>query len=276
MLKSVAKKALPVVGGALGSMVAPGIGTALGSKLGSMASGLFEVELEGMPAEAAEFEVARRYVNLAAGAARAAALARPQRPVPAPALARAAVATAARAYAPGVLSLDAPVAWRSGSDSPCACRRRLPQRRSASLPERCWCATGRRPVRGRRPPRSGCGVAERQPTASRPSAAACAAVTRTGADAGFAGGPGSVRRRWSGGVAPRYRGGWGAPGYGGGSAAPAYGGAGASSYGGGWAAPSYGGGWAAPSYGGGAPWGYGPGSTGPWYHRGRSIVVVGV
>ena len=59
-------------------MVAPGIGTAIGSKLGSLASGLFEVELEGMPQEQAEYEVARRYVGLAASAARNAALARPR------------------------------------------------------------------------------------------------------------------------------------------------------------------------------------------------------
>jgi hypothetical protein len=102
VLKNVAKKALPVVGGALGSMVAPGIGTALGSKLGSMAGGLFEVELEAMPAEAAEFEVARRYVNLAASAARNAALASPRQGISPPTVARAAVASAARAYAPGV------------------------------------------------------------------------------------------------------------------------------------------------------------------------------
>src|SRR5262245_49682797 len=76
VLKSVAKKALPVVGGALGSMVAPGIGTAIGSKLGSLAGGLFEVELESMTAENAEYEVARRYVNLAAASARNAATAR--------------------------------------------------------------------------------------------------------------------------------------------------------------------------------------------------------
>jgi uncharacterized protein (DUF697 family) len=102
VLKSVAKKALPVVGGALGSMVAPGIGTALGSKLGSMASGLFEVEFEALPAEAAEFEVARRYVNLAASAARRAALAQPRPGVNPQRVARAAVAAAARTYAPGV------------------------------------------------------------------------------------------------------------------------------------------------------------------------------
>lgn len=102
VLKGVAKKALPVVGGALGSMVAPGIGTAIGSKLGSLASGLFEVELEGLPQEQAELEIARRYVNLAAAAARNAALARPRIGVDPRTLARAAVARAARMYAPGV------------------------------------------------------------------------------------------------------------------------------------------------------------------------------
>ena len=70
ILKNIAKKALPIVGGALGSFVAPGVGTAIGSKLGSMASGLFEVELEGMDEQEAEFEVARRYVRLASTAAR--------------------------------------------------------------------------------------------------------------------------------------------------------------------------------------------------------------
>jgi len=102
LLKNVAKKALPVVGGALGSFVAPGIGTAIGSKLGSMASGLFEVEFESMPAEAAEFEVARRFVNLGATAARQAAVARPPRGISPKVVARAALAGAARAQAPGV------------------------------------------------------------------------------------------------------------------------------------------------------------------------------
>jgi uncharacterized protein (DUF697 family) len=102
VLKNVAKKALPVVGGALGSMVAPGIGTAIGSKLGSMASGLFEVELEGKLPEQAEYEVARRYVNLAASAARNAALARPRPGVHPVTVARAAVSRAARTHAPGL------------------------------------------------------------------------------------------------------------------------------------------------------------------------------
>ena len=102
VLKSVAKKALPVVGGALGSMVAPGIGTAIGSKLGSLASGLFEVELEGMSMENAEYEVARRYVGLAASSARHAAMARPRPGVNPVTVARAAVARAARTHAPGL------------------------------------------------------------------------------------------------------------------------------------------------------------------------------
>ena len=55
-----------------------------------------------MPAEAAEFEVARRYVNLAAAAARNAALARPHQAISPQMVARAAVASAARAQAPGV------------------------------------------------------------------------------------------------------------------------------------------------------------------------------
>jgi hypothetical protein len=102
ILKGVAKKALPVVGGALGSMVVPGIGTALGSKLGSMASGLFEFEFEALPAEQAEFEVARRYVRLASSAARHAALAQPRVAVSPLRIARAAVARAARTEAPGL------------------------------------------------------------------------------------------------------------------------------------------------------------------------------
>jgi uncharacterized protein (DUF697 family) len=101
ILKNVAKKALPMVGGALGSMVAPGVGTALGSKLGSMASKMFEVELEAMNEQEAEFEVARRYVRLAASSARNAALAPPT--APPQAVARAAVVAAARNHAPGLV-----------------------------------------------------------------------------------------------------------------------------------------------------------------------------
>jgi uncharacterized protein (DUF697 family) len=100
ILKKVAKTALPVVGGALGSFVAPGVGTAIGSKLGSMASNLFEVELEGVDREQAEFEVARRYVRFATAAARNASLAPTS--LPPQVIANRAVAAAARRYAPGM------------------------------------------------------------------------------------------------------------------------------------------------------------------------------
>ncbi|HXH97126.1 MAG TPA: hypothetical protein VNH40_07950 [Gaiellaceae bacterium] len=100
VLKSVAKKALPVVGGALGSMVAPGIGTAIGSKLGSMAGGLFELELEGLSPQEAEFEVAKRFVRLASLAARNAALA--PKTLPTRVVAHKALLDSARLTAPGL------------------------------------------------------------------------------------------------------------------------------------------------------------------------------
>jgi uncharacterized protein (DUF697 family) len=70
VLKGIAKKALPFVGGALGSFIPiPGVGTALGSALGSAASKLLEIDLEGMSPEDQEFELARRFVRLAHAAA---------------------------------------------------------------------------------------------------------------------------------------------------------------------------------------------------------------
>jgi hypothetical protein len=89
-----------MVGGALGSMVAPGIGTALGSKLGSMAGNLFEMEGE-ISHEELEFEMARRVVRIGATAANRAARLAPTAP---PArVARRAVVQAARIHAPAAL-----------------------------------------------------------------------------------------------------------------------------------------------------------------------------
>jgi uncharacterized protein (DUF697 family) len=101
ILKGVAKKALPMVGGALGSMVAPGIGTSIGSSLGSMASNLFELEAETMNEEELELEVARRVVRLTSAAGRTAA--RAPRNVPPARVARVAITQAARQHAPGLL-----------------------------------------------------------------------------------------------------------------------------------------------------------------------------
>jgi uncharacterized protein (DUF697 family) len=100
-LKSVAKTALPVAAGALGNFIVPGVGGAIGSKLGSMASKLFEVELEGMNEAEAELEVARRYVRFATAAARNAA--RAPSGAPPRAVARAALISAARRHAPGLV-----------------------------------------------------------------------------------------------------------------------------------------------------------------------------
>jgi hypothetical protein len=101
LLKKVAKTALPIVGGALGTFVGGPAGTALGSKLGSAASNLLGLELEGMSPEDQELEVAQRVVRLAADAAQQAAQAPPG--ASAQQVARAALAAAAARHAPGLL-----------------------------------------------------------------------------------------------------------------------------------------------------------------------------
>lgn len=76
VLKSVAKKALPFVGGALGSLIPiPGVGTAVGSALGGALGKALELETAGMNVEDREFEMARRFVRVAANAAQQAAMA---------------------------------------------------------------------------------------------------------------------------------------------------------------------------------------------------------
>ena len=74
MLKGLAKKALPFVGGALGSFIPiPGVGTAVGSALGSAVSKALEAEFEGMDQGDQEFEMAKRFVRVAGAAAKQAA-----------------------------------------------------------------------------------------------------------------------------------------------------------------------------------------------------------
>jgi hypothetical protein len=99
VLKAVAKKALPVVGGALGSFVPiPGVGTAIGTAAGSLVSNALEAELEEFDSEDREIEGARRLVRVVGGAARQAALTRPD--VDPVAAARAATMAAARRHLP--------------------------------------------------------------------------------------------------------------------------------------------------------------------------------
>jgi len=109
ILKHVAKKALPIAGGALGTFVGGPLGGMVGSKLASMAGNAFGLESEGLSPEDRDFELARRYVRFAGHAARKAALAPPN--VHPARLARWAVIDAAKKFAPGLL---APLARGAG------------------------------------------------------------------------------------------------------------------------------------------------------------------
>ena len=107
MIKGIAKKALPLAGGALGSFIPiPGVGTAVGTALGSAASNLFEMELEGLSAEDQEFEVARQFVKFAGEAAKQAAQTPPN--VSPQEAAKSAVVAAAQQHAPGLLRPTTP------------------------------------------------------------------------------------------------------------------------------------------------------------------------
>lgn len=101
MLKGLAKKALPMVGGALGSFIPiPGVGTAVGSAVGSALSKALEMEYGGMNSEDQEFEMARNVVRVAGSAAQKVAQAQPG--TDPQAAARNAVLAAARQYVPGM------------------------------------------------------------------------------------------------------------------------------------------------------------------------------
>ncbi len=100
-LKGVAKKALPVVGGAIGNMIVPGAGGIAGSKFGSAAGNIFGLELEGLSYEDQEFEVAKQIVRLGGAAANHAVEA--GETAPPTQAAQTALTTAAQQYAPGLL-----------------------------------------------------------------------------------------------------------------------------------------------------------------------------
>src|SRR5689334_4320440 len=70
LLKNAAKKALPKVGGALGTMIGGPFGTMVGTQLASKAGSVLGLELEGLSPEDQEFESARQFVRLAGSAAR--------------------------------------------------------------------------------------------------------------------------------------------------------------------------------------------------------------
>jgi uncharacterized protein (DUF697 family) len=104
IVKGVAKKALPLAGGALGSLIPiPGVGTAVGSALGSAVGKALEPEFEGMEPEDQEFEGARRFVRMVGDATQKAVSAASQ--ISPRTAAKSAVAAAAKKHAPGLLGL---------------------------------------------------------------------------------------------------------------------------------------------------------------------------
>lgn len=109
-LRRVAKKALPIAGGAVGSVFGGPAGGALGSRAASMAGRIFGLELEGMSPEDQEFELARRFVRLSGEAAKQAALA--PKNAPTPAVVKTSVARAAQKHAPGLAAGAAVAAGR--------------------------------------------------------------------------------------------------------------------------------------------------------------------
>lgn len=101
-LKSAAKKALPIVGRAAGAFFGGPVGSTIGGQLGSMASNLFELELEGLSNEDKEFELSRAYVRFANAAVRQAARNTGFRSNP-NIVAKNAIVSAAKRFAPGLL-----------------------------------------------------------------------------------------------------------------------------------------------------------------------------
>jgi len=68
-LKQLAKTALPLAGGALGSLIPiPGVGTMIGRTLGQAAANALELETAGMDPGQADIEKARRFIRIAASA----------------------------------------------------------------------------------------------------------------------------------------------------------------------------------------------------------------
>jgi hypothetical protein len=103
ILKTVARRALPQIGKAVGDYIVPGTGGALGQRGGRWLGSQFELGLqnEGLSAEDREYQTARTFVRFAADAARRAA----QTPtsVPPGVAAQRAIVTAGQRYLPGLV-----------------------------------------------------------------------------------------------------------------------------------------------------------------------------
>jgi hypothetical protein len=100
VLKTVAKKALPVAGGALGGYFGGPLGAQIGSGLASAAGQALGLELEGLSQEDREFEATKQFVKFAGEAVKNAIEAPGADPK---ANAHAAAVEAARIHAPGLI-----------------------------------------------------------------------------------------------------------------------------------------------------------------------------
>lgn len=108
VLKSVAKKVLPMAGAALGNVIAPGIGGAIGGNAASALGSMLGLELEGLSAEDREYEAAKQLVRLGVDAATQAAQAAQQGMDPHDAV-REGMVRAAETHAPGLVQpIEAP------------------------------------------------------------------------------------------------------------------------------------------------------------------------
>jgi hypothetical protein len=100
LIKQAAGAALPIAGGALGTMFGGPAGAMLGSNLASSAGSIFGLEFEGMSHEDREFEGAKQVIKLAESALKQAAQAGPQA---GPQAVVDAVTNAASQFMPGLL-----------------------------------------------------------------------------------------------------------------------------------------------------------------------------
>lgn len=105
VLKTVARTALPIAGGALGTFVGGPVGGMIGSNLASMAGSALGLELEGLSPEDQEFEASRRFIRFATqaitNALQSGAQGDPEE------IAHRAAVDAARDYAPGLMNIAA-------------------------------------------------------------------------------------------------------------------------------------------------------------------------
>ena len=107
VLKGVAKKALPLAGGALGAYFGGPLGAKIGSGLASAAGNALGLEAESMEGEEREYEGAKQFVRLAADTVNRAAQQAARGNGDPRAIAQAAATAAARQFAPGLLGAAA-------------------------------------------------------------------------------------------------------------------------------------------------------------------------